>query len=170
MAVTMSPVVQTHILSGQDATSIHFNEPQAADPPAYQPWQDEKAATSEICCTEHLPRQTELKTVVIPDLFVSFVAQRPKPNPYYEVIKKESEAWMKQYETTHSLPRLQWETQVAADASVRICHWTEKEHMKHVRADFPYFAAVWTTEAGPDEFRTICDWCNWVGLYNNGLR
>lgn len=44
----------------------------------------------------------------------------------------------------------------------RLCHWTEKEHMKHVRADFPYFAAVWTTEAGRDEFRTVVDWCNWV--------
>ena len=35
--------------------------------------------------------------------------------------------------------------------------------MKHVRADFPYLAAVLATEAGPDEFRTICDWSNWVG-------
>ena len=54
---------------------------------------------------------------------------------------------------------------MAADTSVRICHWTEKEHAKHVRADFPYFAAVWTTEASPDEFRTICDFSNWVGLW-----
>ena len=42
---------------------------------------------------------------MIPDLFVSFVSQKPIPNPYYEVIKKESEAWMKQYETSHYLPR-----------------------------------------------------------------
>ena len=36
-------------------------------------------------------------TVVIPDLFVSFVAQRPKPNPFHEEIKKESIAWMMRY-------------------------------------------------------------------------
>ena len=48
-------------------------------------------------------RQPELKRVIIPDLFVSFISQRPKLNPYYEVIKKESEAWMKQYETIYYL-------------------------------------------------------------------
>ncbi|KAK2752859.1 hypothetical protein FQN54_008012 [Arachnomyces sp. PD_36] len=77
--------------------------------------------------------------VFIPDLFVSFVAQRPQPNPYYEEVKRESEEWMK-----------------------GLCHWTERDYKKHIRADFPYFAAVWTTEAGRDEFRTIVDWCNWV--------
>ena len=49
--------------------------------------------------TDQSPRQPELNRVKIPDLFVSFVSQRPKLNPYYEVMKKESEAWMKQYET-----------------------------------------------------------------------
>lgn len=58
---------------------------------------------------------------------------------------------------------LSWHVQIAADDSVRICHWTEEEHTKHVRADFPYLAAVLAPEAGPDEFRTICDWSNWVG-------
>ena len=38
-----------------------------------------------------------LQRVVIPDLFVSFMAQTPKPNPYYDVVKKESETWMKKY-------------------------------------------------------------------------
>lgn len=32
--------------------------------------------------------------VVIPDLFVSFVAQKPQLNPHYERTKAESEAWM----------------------------------------------------------------------------
>ena len=63
-----------------------------------------------------------------------------------------------------TLPCLSWYVEIAADVSVRICHWTEEEHTKHVRADFPYLAAVMATEAGPDEFRTICDWSNWVGL------
>ena len=53
--------------------------------------------------TNQSPRQPELERVIIPDLFVSFISQKPKPNPYYEVMKKESEAWMKQYETIHHL-------------------------------------------------------------------
>ena len=100
----MSPVMQTHFLSGREASSIPFNELQAADPPQQEA---EKPATTEICHTDQPPQQSELKRVVIPDLFVSFISQGPKPNPYYEVIKKESEAWMKQYETPHYLPRLQ---------------------------------------------------------------
>jgi len=45
--------------------------------------------------------------------------------------------------------------------SNRLCHWTEKEYKKHIWADFPYFAAVWSTDAGEEEFRTVVDWCNW---------
>ena len=99
----------------------------------------------------------------MPDLFVSFISQRPKPNPYYEVIKEESETWMKQYETIHYLACRRRHLQIVAYTSVRICNWTEKEHMKHIIADFPYFIAVFTTEAGPDEFRTLVDWNKWVG-------
>ena len=94
--------------------------------------------------------------VIIPDLFVSFVAQRPKPNPYYEKVKRDSEEWMMGYvETlvTYSAQRL---------ILRRVCHWTEKEYKKHIFADFPYFAAVWSTEASEEEFRTVVDWCNWV--------
>ena len=98
MAVTMSPALQAHVLSGREASPMPFNE------------LPEKPAATKICHTDQPPRQSELKSVIIPDLFVLFVSQRPKPNPYYEVIKKESEAWMKQYETPHYLPRLQWET------------------------------------------------------------
>ena len=59
--------------------------------------------SNEKCRTDQNPRQSELKKVIIPDLFVSFISQRPKLNPYYEAKKKESEAWMKQYETIHYL-------------------------------------------------------------------
>ena len=64
-----------------------------------------------------------------------------------------------------TLPCLSWYVQTTADVSARICHWTEEEHKKHVRADFSYLAAVMAPEAGPDELRTICDWSNWVGLW-----
>ena len=68
---------------------------------------------------------------------------------------------MRLYTALHCLS---WHVQITADVSVRVCHWTEEEHTKHVRADFPYLAAVMATEASPDEFRTIVDWSNWVGL------
>ena len=110
MAVPMSPVLQVHVLSGREASSIPFNELPAMDPSTYPQREAEKPAATEICQTDQPPRQSEPKSVIIPDLFVLFVSQRPKPNPYYEVIKKESEAWMKQYETPHYLPRPQWET------------------------------------------------------------
>lgn len=64
---------------------------------------------------------------------------------------------------THPVPR--WLTQIAADLRIRVCRWTEKEYMKHIVADFPSFVAMWSTEAGPDEFRTMCDWVLWVGLW-----
>ena len=105
MAVTMSPVLQADVLSGREASSIPFDELPTADPPTYLQWEVEKSAATETCRSDQPPRQSELRSVIIPDLFVSFVSQKPKPNPYYEVIKKESEAWMKQYETSHYLPR-----------------------------------------------------------------
>ena len=101
----MNPVLQTHVLSSREASCIPFQEPQAVDKTLLQLREDEKPTASEISSTMKTPRQSEMKNVLIPDLFVSFVAQRPKPNPYYEVIKKESEAWMKQYGTINYLFR-----------------------------------------------------------------
>lgn len=40
---------------------------------------------------------------------------------------------------------------------------TEEELSKLHKADFALFAAWWTSDAGKLEYRTICDWCNWVG-------
>lgn len=105
MAVTMSSVMRTDVLSSREASSMAFHQPYSADPPVYQQREVEAPAGLEMCRTDQPPREREVKTVVIPDLFVSFISQRPKPNPYYEVIKKESEAWMKQYETMHCLTR-----------------------------------------------------------------
>lgn len=95
MAVTMSSVLQADVLSGRE---VSFEELPTADHPSYLQQEAEKSTATEIYRTR--PRQSELRSVVIPDLFVSFISQKPKPNPYYEVIKKESEAWMKQYKTS----------------------------------------------------------------------
>ena len=93
--------MSTDVLSGREASTMPFNSPYSADPPAFQQQEAEKPPAPENCRTDQSSRQPELKRVIIPDLFVSFISQRPKLNPYYEVIKKESEAWMKQYETIH---------------------------------------------------------------------
>jgi len=33
------------------------------------------------------------------------------------------------------------------------------------KCDASYFVAVVAPEAGPKEYRTLCDWMNWVGKY-----
>ena len=105
MAVTMSSVMRTDVLSGHEASSMPFHQHYSADSPACQQQEAEKLAVPEMCRTDQPSQRREVKRVVIPDLFVSFISQRPKLNPYYKVVKKESEEWMKQYETIHCLPR-----------------------------------------------------------------
>ena len=84
--------MSTDILSGRGTSSMPLNEKRR---------------------TDQFPRKPEVKRVIIPDLFVSFISQRPKLNPYYEVIKKESEEWMKQYETIHYL---NWSVMACSDS------------------------------------------------------
>ena len=55
----------------------------------------------------HLPNQDTPKheqnapqvriPVLLPDMFVSFLAQNPRVNPHYEKVKEESEAWINKY-------------------------------------------------------------------------
>ena len=33
-------------------------------------------------------------SVLLPDMFVSFLAQKPRVNPHYESVKNESELWI----------------------------------------------------------------------------
>lgn len=39
----------------------------------------------------------EKMPVLLPDMFVSFLAQKPRVNPHYATIKAESEAWMERF-------------------------------------------------------------------------
>ncbi|MCJ1426676.1 hypothetical protein MMC29_004579 [Sticta canariensis] len=87
---------------------------------------------------QHKNNQHEIP-VLLPDMFVSFLSRKPQLNPHYESIRAESEAWIS--ETCHLSP----------EASKRIA-----------KADWSYFAAVMAKEAGSDEYRTACDWGNWV--------
>lgn len=36
--------------------------------------------------------------VLLPDMFVSFLAQKPRVNPHYERVRKESEEWINRFD------------------------------------------------------------------------
>lgn len=44
---------------------------------------------------QHLPSGET--SIVLPDLFVSFLSKLPRINPYYEVTKVDSERWIAEY-------------------------------------------------------------------------
>ncbi|KAG6993738.1 hypothetical protein G7Y79_00051g086580 [Physcia stellaris] len=86
-----------------------------------------------------LTRSGHEEHLLLPDLFISFMAPEPRLNPRYEEVKQVSESWI-----------------------AELCHYDEKSYKKHVAADFPYMVAISARDAEPEEFRTICDWMNWV--------
>lgn len=44
--------------------------------------------------TDQNPVPTGLVEIVLPEMFVYFLAQAPRVSPHYEVIKRESEDWL----------------------------------------------------------------------------
>ncbi|OAA74565.1 terpene synthase [Akanthomyces lecanii RCEF 1005] len=92
------------------------------------------------------PRQT---TVLLPDMFQSFLRYKPLINPNYETVKADSEDWIN-----------------------RVCAFDSKMARKISKCDFSYFCAIAAPEAPPERFRTLCDWGNWVfpfdDMFDNG--
>lgn len=43
---------------------------------------------------EHAPEQPDAVQVTLPEMFLFFLAQNPRVNPYYENIRRESEEWL----------------------------------------------------------------------------
>ncbi|KAI1827715.1 isoprenoid synthase domain-containing protein [Xylaria intraflava] len=87
---------------------------------------------------------SERVTVQIPDMFVSFLAEPPRVNPNYSTVKVESEAWISKF-----------------------CSFDKRMSHRVNKCDFSYFIAVMAPEAPPVEFRTLCDWGNWVFPYDD---
>lgn len=120
---------------------------------------------------EEIPSNTLQETLVyLPDLFVSFCSRAPKINPYHAEVKAESDAWFAKSVTSIATPvylLLDFEEIVAQTDQFSSLYSmsTEKELSKLTKADFALFAAWWTGDAGKSEFRTICDWCNWVSSF-----
>lgn len=87
--------------------------------------------------------------VLLPDMFVSFLAQKPRINPHYEKIKIESEAWINDQ-----------------------CDFDDRMRRRIRATDFSFFCSVSAPEAHPEELRTMCDWGNWVfpwdDMFDNG--
>ncbi|KAK5999191.1 (+)-eremophilene synthase [Cladobotryum mycophilum] len=83
-------------------------------------------------------------TVLLPDMFQSFLKQAPAVNPHYQSVKVESEDWLNSF-----------------------CSFGPKMRMKINKCDFSYFCAIAAPHAPPTEFRTLCDWGNWVFPYDD---
>ncbi|KAI1161943.1 isoprenoid synthase domain-containing protein [Nemania serpens] len=102
--------------------------------------------------TQSFPDRSERVIVQIPDMFVSFLTDAPRFNPNYRQVKAKSEAWISEF-----------------------CSFDEKMSALIRRCDFSYFIAIAAPEAALAEYRTLCDWGNWVFPYddmfdNGGLR
>ncbi|GAW13611.1 hypothetical protein ANO14919_029980 [Xylariales sp. No.14919] len=86
----------------------------------------------------------ERVTVRIPDMFVSFLADPPRSNPNYNQVKAKSETWISDF-----------------------CSFDQRMSALISKCDFSYFLAIAAPEAGPQEYRTLCDWGNWVFPYDD---
>ncbi|KAF7563563.1 hypothetical protein G7046_g584 [Stylonectria norvegica] len=82
--------------------------------------------------------------VLLPDLFQSFLKEQPIINPNYERIKLESEQWISKF-----------------------CSFPPKMAANVHKCDFSYFCAIAAPDAPAQEFRTLCDWGNWVFPYDD---
>ncbi|RWA10532.1 hypothetical protein EKO27_g4561 [Xylaria grammica] len=87
----------------------------------------------------------ERVTVRIPDMFVSFLADPPRFNPNYNQVKAKSEAWISDF-----------------------CSFDQRMSALIRKCDFSYFLAIAAPEAGPQEYRALCDWGNWGS--SNGVQ
>ncbi|KAI1112886.1 isoprenoid synthase domain-containing protein [Nemania sp. NC0429] len=84
----------------------------------------------------------QLITILV--VFVSFLADPPRFNPNYRQVKAKSEAWITEF-----------------------CSLDQKMSARISRCNFSYFIAIAAPEAAPAEYRTLCDWGNWVFPYDD---
>ncbi|MCJ1457315.1 hypothetical protein MMC28_007682 [Mycoblastus sanguinarius] len=90
---------------------------------------------------EHTVEQDAVVQVVLPEMFLYFLAQSPRVNPHYEDIRRESEAWLLKH----------------GGFDARMSSFIH-------RTDISYFCAVVIPDARAETLRTLCDWGNWVSL------
>lgn len=98
----------------------------------------------------------QLVTVLLPDMFSSFLSIAPSVNPLYEEVKTESEKWFSELvssSTIRSFPRLTKSRQFSE---------VPKMCKKIMKLDFAWFCSVAAPDANKDDLRVMCDWGNWV--------
>ncbi|PLB43914.1 terpene synthase metal binding domain protein [Aspergillus steynii IBT 23096] len=84
--------------------------------------------------------------VILPDMFVSFLASPPEINPHYDTIRTQSETWLS-----------------------RECSFSPKfQHTLH-QLDFSYFCSVVIPLASFTKLRPLCDWGNWVFPFDDAF-
>ncbi|KAI0545439.1 isoprenoid synthase domain-containing protein [Xylaria curta] len=88
--------------------------------------------------------ESERVVVRIPDMFVSFLAEPPRFNPNYGQVKAKSEAWISDF-----------------------CAFDKRMSSIINKCDFSYFIAIAAPEASLPQYRTLCDWGNWVFPYDD---
>ncbi|KAI1744807.1 isoprenoid synthase domain-containing protein [Xylaria scruposa] len=88
--------------------------------------------------------ESERVVVRIPNMFVSFLAEPPRFNPNYSQVKAKSEAWISDF-----------------------CAFDKRMSSIINKCDFSYFIAIAAPEAALPEYRTLCDWGNWVFPYDD---
>ncbi|GIZ48664.1 hypothetical protein CKM354_001171500 [Cercospora kikuchii] len=92
---------------------------------------------------------SEYITIKLPELFVGFLADEPDLHPRFEEICRESD-----------------------EAVCRACKYDSRVCKIVQRGDFCRFVAIAAPHASETQFRTYCDWVNWVfpydDLFDNG--
>lgn len=103
------------------------------------------------------PQNISPGSVIIPDLFESFLSRIPSVNPHYQAVAEDSINWISRWAL------LFFFTRNMTKKSCSICSYTETERRRLHKADFAYFAAVAYPEATSERLRVLTDWFNWVG-------
>lgn len=109
----------------------------------------ESSKTKSVSCEEDEPSTAinsnkkngvmQQPTVHIPDMFVDFCSLPPVLNKHYDQVKQDSDTFIRS-----------------------VSAFNERESKIQIKADFPYLGAILVPDAGPDQFRVVCDWLNWV--------
>ncbi|KXT01736.1 hypothetical protein AC578_2738 [Pseudocercospora eumusae] len=88
-------------------------------------------------------------TILLPELFTSFLAVEPRLHAAFDVVRQESEK-----------------------AIIESCNYDHRVTTIVRKGDFSRFVAIAAPDAEQSRFRLYCDWCNWVfpydDLFDNG--
>ncbi|KAF7192761.1 Cycloaraneosene synthase sdnA [Pseudocercospora fuligena] len=88
-------------------------------------------------------------SILLPELFTSFLAVEPRINAAYDIVREESEK-----------------------AIIEFCKYDHRVTTIVRQGDFSRFVAIAAPDAEESRLRLYCDWCNWVfpydDLFDNG--